>query len=86
VKRFRLQYLPCSSDFADARGGAVAEKVVDVFLKDRLVASYPIVLDKLNAAMSEQDFIELARDCLRENGYPAEDKVDSKFSVRSIPE
>jgi hypothetical protein len=64
----------------------MAEKVVDVFLKDKLVASYPLVLDMLNAAISEQDLIELARDCMQENGYPAEDIADAKFSVRSVPE
>jgi hypothetical protein len=32
-----------------------AEKVVDVVLMDKLVASYPVVLDVLNAAISEQD-------------------------------
>jgi hypothetical protein len=60
---------------------AMAEKVVDVFLKDRLVASYPIVLDRLNVAMSEQDFIELTRNSMLEDGYPAEDIADAKFSV-----
>ena len=64
----------------------MAEKVVDVFLKDKLVASYSLVLDMLNAAISEQDFIELARDCMQENGYPAEDIADAKFSVRSVAE
>ena len=64
----------------------MAEKVVDVFLKDRLVASYPIVLDRLNVAMSEQDFIQLTRNSMREDGYPAEDIADAKFSVRSVPE
>jgi hypothetical protein len=64
----------------------MAEMVVDVFLKDRLVASYPVVLDRLDVAISEQDFIEIARDCMQENGYPAEDIAEAKFSVRSVPE
>jgi hypothetical protein len=64
----------------------MAEKVVDVVLRDRLVASYPVVLDRLNAALSEQDFIGLARDSMRENGYTAEDVAEAKFSVRSVPE
>jgi hypothetical protein len=33
----------------------MAEKVVDVFLKDGLVASYPVVVDRLDVAISEQD-------------------------------
>ena len=64
----------------------MAEKVVDVVLRDRLVASYPVVLDRLNAALSEQDFVGLARDSMRENGYTAEDIAEAKFSVRSVPE
>jgi hypothetical protein len=50
------------------------------------MASYPVVLNMLNAAISEQDFIELARDSMREDGYTAEDIVEAKFSVRSVPE
>ena len=64
----------------------MAEKVVDVVLRDRLVASYPVVLNRLNAAISEQDFIGLAGDSMRENGYTAEDIAEAKFSVRSVPE
>ena len=64
----------------------MAEKVVDVFLRDKLVASYPVVLDILNAAISEQNFIELARNSMREDGYTAEDIAEAKFRVRSIPE
>ena len=64
----------------------MAEKVVDVFLKDRLVASYPVVLDMLNVAMSEQDFTELARGSMQMDGYAAEDIAEAKFSVRSVPE
>ena len=64
----------------------MAEKVVDVVLRDRLVASYPVVLNRLNAAISEQDFIGLARDSLRKDGYTAEDIAEATFSVRSVPE
>jgi hypothetical protein len=64
----------------------MAEKVVDVFLRDKLVASYPVVLDILNAAISEQNFIELARNSMREDGYTAEDIAEAKFSVRGVPE
>jgi hypothetical protein len=64
----------------------MAEKVVDFFLKDRLVASYPVVVDRLDVAISEQDFIELARSAMQEDGYAAEDIAEAKFSVRSVPE
>jgi hypothetical protein len=64
----------------------VAEKVVDVFLRDKFVASYPVVLDFLNVAISDQDFIGLARDSMREDGYTAEDIAEAKFIVRIVPE
>ena len=63
----------------------MAEKVVDVVLRDRLVASYPVVLNRLNAAISEQDFIGLARDSMRENGYTAEDHSRSKVQRQKCP-
>jgi hypothetical protein len=53
---------------------------------DKLVASYPVVLDILNAAISEQDFIKLARNSMREDGYTAEDIAEAKFGVRGVPE
>jgi hypothetical protein len=64
----------------------VAEKVVDVFLRDKFVASYPVVWDLLNVAISDRDFIGLARDSMREDGYTAEDIAEAKFIVRSVPE
>jgi hypothetical protein len=92
--RRQLQYLPRSRDVAYHAGhsvgcagrAAMAEKVVDVFLKDSLVASYLVVVDRLDVAISEQDFIELARSAMQENGYAAEDIAEAKFSVRSVPE
>jgi hypothetical protein len=45
--------------FTVIQGAAMAEKVVDVFLKDSLVASYPVAWDMLNAPISDQDFIGL---------------------------
>jgi hypothetical protein len=64
----------------------MAEKVVDVFLKDRLVASYPVALGMLNGPTADQDYIELAKDAMREDGYSAEDIAGAKFSVRAVPE
>jgi hypothetical protein len=63
----------------------MAEKVADVFLRDKLVASYPVVLDMLNAAISEQDFIGLARNSMREDGYNAEDIAEAKFQRQKCP-
>jgi hypothetical protein len=62
------------------------KKIVDVFLKDRLVGSYPVTRKMLNAPISDRDYIELAKSCMRENGYSAEDTADAKFSIRSVLE
>ena len=72
--------------FTVIQGAAMAEKVVDVFLKDSLVASYPVAWDMLNAPISDQDFIGLAKDAMREDGYTAEDIAEAKFSIRSVLE
>ncbi len=62
----------------------MTERIVDVFLKDKLVTSYTVLWNVLNAPVSEQDFIELAKESMREDGYSAEDIVAAKFSVRSV--
>ena len=62
----------------------MAERIVDVFLKDKLVTSYTVLWNMLNAPVSERDFIELAQESMREDGYSAEDIVAAKFSVRSV--
>ena len=61
-------------------------KVVDVFLKDRLVASYPVTFAMLNDRASEQDLIDLAKDAMCEDMYTAEDVASAKFEVRTILE
>ena len=50
------------------------------------MASYPAVLDRLNGAISEQDFIGLAKDSMRKDGFTAEDIADAKLSVRGVLE
>ena len=60
--------------------------VVDVFLKDRLVASYPVTFTMLNGRASEQDLINLAKDAMREDKYTAKDVASAKFEVRTILE
>jgi hypothetical protein len=64
----------------------MAERIVDVFLKDKLVASYPVAGDMLSATISDRDFIDLAKNVMREDGYSEEDIDDAKFNVRSVLE
>lgn len=61
-------------------------KVVDVFLEDQLVASYPVAFAMLNSPTSEQDFIELAKDAMREEKYTTEEVASATFEVRTVLE
>ena len=63
----------------------MAERIVDVFLKDRLVVSYPVAWDVLTT-ISERDFVDLAKGAMREDGYSEQDIDDAKFTVRDVPE
>jgi hypothetical protein len=60
-------------------------KVVDVFLKDRLVASYPVNF-LLNGQGSEKDLINLVKDAMRDDEYAPEDVASAKFEVRTVLE
>jgi hypothetical protein len=50
-------------------GRSVAARIVDVFLKDRLVVSYELLWDILNAPLFDLDFIDRAKARLQEAGY-----------------
>ena len=54
-------------------------KTVDVFLGDRLVASYPVVLETNNP--TDQDFIEHIRRYMRRH-YSKEDIAAARIAVR----
>jgi hypothetical protein len=54
-------------------------KTVDVFLGDRLVASYRVVLEANNP--TDQDFIEHIRRYMRRH-YSKEDLAAARFAVR----
>lgn len=60
----------------------MADKIVDVFLKDVLVQSYTITWDITHAPLFEQDFIDRARQRLKADGYTARDVAEARFSVR----
>jgi hypothetical protein len=56
-------------------------KTVDVFLGDRLVASYPVVLEGTNP--TDQDFIEHVRQYMRRH-YRKEEIEVARFAVRGV--
>jgi hypothetical protein len=56
-------------------------KTVDVFLEDRLVAAYPVVLEVLNP--TAKDFIDHIRRRMRRH-YSKEDIAAAKFIVRGL--
>jgi hypothetical protein len=59
-------------------------KHVDVFVRDVLVASYPIVLSEGSPVTSDQEFIDVAIAQMRQNGTD-EDVAAARFVVRTAP-
>jgi hypothetical protein len=60
----------------------VADKIVDVFLRDVLVRTYTMAWDMTHAPLFEQDFIDRARERLKADGYTAQEVAEARFSVR----
>jgi hypothetical protein len=60
---------------------AGVRKTVDVFLGDRLVASYPVVLEANNP--TDQDFIQHVRRYMRRH-YSKEDIAAARFAVGGL--
>jgi hypothetical protein len=58
-------------------------RIVDVFLQDRLVASYPIVIDDDRPGLSSEDFVVEAKRRLRERAAGF-DIALAKFVVRRM--
>jgi len=63
-------------------GAAQVKKTVDVFLRDELVASYPVVVHGIERP-SDDDFIEQVRELMR-SYYSAEDIQAARFIVRNL--
>jgi hypothetical protein len=57
-------------------------KTVDVFLKDKLVASYPVVVEAIDRP-TDDDFIARVKKQMRRH-YSSEDIKTAKFLVRSV--
>lgn len=64
----------------------MAEKIVDVFVSDELLSSYPVALDVLRTGTFNADLIEQARVAMRKSGYAEDFIAAAKFVVRDIPE
>ncbi|GEP54893.1 hypothetical protein [Reyranella soli] len=60
----------------------MADKIVDVFLRDVLVRTYTMAWDMTHAPLFEQDFIDRARERLKADGYTAQEVAEARFSVR----
>ena len=60
-------------------------RIVDVFLRDRLVASYPVVIDDRRMALSDRDFVEHIKRRLRRRDPPFNVSA-AKFIVRRSAE
>jgi hypothetical protein len=61
-------------------------KIVDVFVRDRLVASYPVVSDPLaGPTPNDEHFVELVKSQMQGAGsYSNEDLAAAKFVVRGL--
>jgi len=60
----------------------VADKIVDVFLRDVLVRTYTMAWDITHAPLFDQDFIDRARERLKADGYTAQEVAEARFSIR----
>jgi hypothetical protein len=59
-------------------------KTVDVFLRDKLVASYPVVVEAVDRP-TDDDLIERVKESMR--SYYSDDEIrTAKFFVRSLPD
>lgn len=60
-------------------------RIVDVFLQDRLIASYPIVIEDGRTNVSSEDFIDKMKQRMRERDSSF-DVALAKFVVRHTSE
>jgi hypothetical protein len=57
-------------------------KIVDVFVRDKLVASYPVVVTSPEEPLSDQHSIERVKEQMRAGNYAPEDIAVARFTVR----
>jgi hypothetical protein len=58
------------------------KKIVDVFIRDKLVASYPVIVALPEEPLSDQHFIERVKEQMRAGNYAPEDIAVARFTVR----
>lgn len=58
------------------------KKIVDVFIRDKLVASYPVVVTLPEEPLSDRHFIERIKEQMRAGSYAPEDIAVARFTVR----
>jgi len=61
-------------------------KIVDVFVTDRIVASYPVVAERLaGPALNDGHFVELVKAQMQNSGcYSRDERAAAKFMVRGL--
>ena len=60
---------------------ANAMQIVEVSHAGKIVERYPIIIDMLNAPVSEQDFVKTAKKTLKVDGYSEEVIAAATFRV-----
>ena len=58
------------------------KRIVDVFIRDKLVASYPVIVTSPEEPLSDQHFIERIKEQMRGGSYAPEDIALARFTVR----
>jgi hypothetical protein len=61
----------------------MADRIVDVYLKGKRIESYPVRWAVMNTApVRDQDFIDLAKDAMREDKYSSDEIRTASFEIR----
>jgi hypothetical protein len=60
----------------------LVRRIVDVFVRDRLRASYPVIIERKARLPSEDDFVTYIRRRLNRSDYSPEDIKAARFVVR----
>jgi hypothetical protein len=58
-------------------------RIVDVFIADRWVASYPVAWTLVNEPIIEQDAIELAKLLMEDDGFSDDQITSASYVVRN---
>ncbi len=61
----------------------MAKKIVEVFIRDKRVASYPVVLS-LDRNVTDGDFVDRVVEQMRAGNYSHDDISAARFVVRSV--